>query len=31
VDIEKRNKMWAFILTGALILISLAYYNANVY
>jgi uncharacterized membrane protein YedE/YeeE len=31
VDIEKRNKIWAFVLTGSLILISLAYYNANVY
>jgi uncharacterized membrane protein YedE/YeeE len=28
---EKRNKIWAFILTGVLILISLLYYNANVY
>ncbi len=31
MDIEKRNKIWAFVLTGALILISLAYYNVNVY
>jgi uncharacterized membrane protein YedE/YeeE len=31
VDIEKRNKLWAFILTGVLILISLLYYKANVY
>lgn len=28
---EKRNKIWALILTGALLLISLLYYNANVY
>jgi uncharacterized membrane protein YedE/YeeE len=31
VDLDKRNKVWAFILTGALLLISLLYYNANVY
>jgi uncharacterized membrane protein YedE/YeeE len=28
---EKRNKLWALILTGALLLISYAYYSANVY
>ncbi len=28
---EKRNKMWAFIITGAFILISLMYYKANVF
>ncbi len=31
MSLEKRNTIWAFILTGALILISLAYYNANPY
>ena len=30
-NIEKRNKLWAFIVTGVLILISLIYYKANVY
>ncbi len=30
-NIEKRNQLWAFIVTGALILISLIYYQANVY
>lgn len=30
-NIEKRNQLWAFIVTGALILISLIYYKANVY
>jgi uncharacterized membrane protein YedE/YeeE len=30
-NIEKRNKLWAFIVTGALILISMIYYRANVY
>ncbi|MEW6109363.1 MAG: YeeE/YedE family protein [Nitrospirota bacterium] len=28
---EKRNKIWAFIITFAMISISLIYYNANVY
>lgn len=28
---EKRNTMWAFLITGALALISLLYYQANVY
>src|SRR5574342_555789 len=28
---EKRNQIWAFIITGALILISALYYNANVF
>ncbi len=28
---EKRNQIWAFVITGALILISLLYYNVNVY
>jgi len=28
---EKRNQIWAFVLTGLLILISLLYYKANVY
>ncbi len=28
---EKRNQIWAFAITGLLILISLLYYNANVY
>lgn len=28
---EKRNNMWAFLITGLLVLISLIYYNANVY
>jgi len=30
-NIEKRNKLWAFIVTGILILISLIYYRANIY
>lgn len=30
-NIEKRNKLWAFIVTGILILISMIYYKANVY
>ena len=30
-NIEKRNKLWAFIVTGIIALISLVYYNANVY
>ena len=30
-NIEKRNQLWAFIVTGALILISLLYYSANIY
>ncbi len=30
-SIEKRNQLWAFIVTGAMILISLIYYSANVY
>ncbi|OGW26169.1 MAG: hypothetical protein A2X59_05135 [Nitrospirae bacterium GWC2_42_7] len=28
---EKKNQIWAFIITGALILISLLYYKTNVY
>jgi hypothetical protein len=31
VDIEKRNKVWAFVITGILILISLLYYKSNPY
>lgn len=31
MDIDKRNKLWAFILTFGLILISYLYYHANVY
>ena len=31
MDIEKRNKLWALIVTGALILISLIYIKANIY
>lgn len=30
-NIEKRNRFWAFAVTGILILISLIYYKANVY
>ncbi|UCE71952.1 MAG: YeeE/YedE family protein [Nitrospiraceae bacterium] len=30
-NIEKRNQLWAFIVTGALILISLLYYSSNIY
>jgi uncharacterized membrane protein YedE/YeeE len=30
-NIEKRNQLWAFIVTGALILISLLYLKANIY
>jgi len=30
-NIEKRNQLWAFIVTGALILVSLFYYRANAY
>jgi hypothetical protein len=30
-SIEKRNQLWAFIVTGAMILISLIYYSANIY
>lgn len=30
-NLEKRNRFWAFAITGILILISLLYYNANVY
>jgi len=30
-NIEKRNKLWAFIVTGVLILISLIYYRVNIY
>jgi len=29
--VEKRNQIWAFIVTGLLVLISLLYYKANVY
>jgi hypothetical protein len=28
---EKRNQIWAFVVTGLLMLISLIYYKANVY
>ena len=28
---EKRNKMWAFLITGILVLISMLYYRTNVY
>ena len=28
---EKRNQIWAFVVTGLLILVSLLYYKANVY
>lgn len=31
MSLEKRNTIWAFILTGALILVSLTYYKANPY
>jgi len=31
VEIEKRNQLWTYIITGALILISLVYYMANQY
>jgi uncharacterized membrane protein YedE/YeeE len=31
VDIQKKNKVWAFIITGTLILVSLLYYTANPY
>lgn len=31
MDIEKRNRVWALIITGALVLVSLLYYNVNVY
>lgn len=31
MTLEKRNTVWAFIIMGALILISLVYYNANEY
>ena len=31
MDIEKRNQIWALIITGAMILISLIYVNANIY
>ena len=31
MDIDKRNKFWALIITGALILISLIYIKANIY
>jgi len=30
-DEEKRNKIWAFIITGVLILISMLYYSVNMY
>lgn len=30
-NVEKRNKLWAFIVTGIIALISLVYYKANVY
>lgn len=30
-NVEKRNKFWAFIITGILILISMLYYIANAY
>lgn len=30
-NIEKRNQLWAFIVTGALILVSLIYYQVNAY
>lgn len=30
-NVEKRNQLWAFIVTGALILISLLYIKANIY
>lgn len=30
-NVEKRNQLWAFIVTGVLILISLLYYQANIY
>ncbi len=30
-NVEKRNQLWAFIVTGAMILISLIYYSANIY
>ncbi len=30
-NVEKRNQLWAFIVTGAMILISLLYYSANIY
>ncbi len=30
-NLEKRNRFWAFAVTGLLILISLLYYSANVY
>jgi uncharacterized membrane protein YedE/YeeE len=30
-NVEKRNQLWAFIVTGALILISLLYLKANIY
>ncbi len=31
MSLEKRNTVWAYIIMGALILISLVYYNANQY
>ena len=31
MEIEKRNQLWTYIITGALILISLVYYMANQY
>ena len=30
-NVEKRNKIWAFIILGILLSISLLYYKANVY
>jgi uncharacterized membrane protein YedE/YeeE len=30
-NVEKRNQLWAFIVTGILILISMLYYKVNVY
>jgi uncharacterized membrane protein YedE/YeeE len=30
-DVEKKNRIWAFIILGVLIIISILYYNANVY
>jgi uncharacterized membrane protein YedE/YeeE len=31
MDMEKRNQLWAYIITAALLLISIVYYKANVY
>ena len=30
-DVEKRNRIWAFVILSILIIISFLYYNANVY